>query len=85
MKGCILFLLFPFSIIAYGQSHLKNDKTASEKSGPNRLAGTWRLIEFSDLDPLTGSWIYPYGKNPRGYFTYTKSGVVNLNVSSQKP
>ena len=22
------------------------------------------------------------GKNPKGYFTYTKSGIVNLNISA---
>ena len=51
----------------------------------NKLAGTWRLIEFTDLDTLSGKWIYRFGKNPRGYFTYTKNGIVNLNISTEAP
>ncbi|MGG9963128.1 lipocalin-like domain-containing protein [Ferruginibacter sp. SUN106] len=51
----------------------------------NKLAGTWQLISFSDFDPATNTWVQPYGEHPLGYFTYTKSGIVNLNVSSQKP
>ena len=51
----------------------------------NKLAGTWRLIEFTDLDSLTGKWIHRFGKNPGGYFTYTKNGIVNLNISTEAP
>mgnify|MGYP000931810934 CR=1 FL=1 len=49
------------------------------------IVGTWRLIEFADLDSATEKWNYPYGQNPKGYFTYTKSGIVNLNISSEFP
>ena len=47
--------------------------------------GTWRLIEFTDLDAKSGQWMLSYGKHPKGYFTYTKSGVVNLNISRENP
>ena len=67
----ILILIFCFFQNSYGQK--------------NKLVGTWRLISFSDFDPASNSWVQPYGEHPGGYFTYTKSGVVNLNVSSQKP
>ena len=43
------------------------------------------LIEFTDLDSTTGKWNYPYGKNPKGYFTYTKNDIVNINISSEFP
>ena len=61
--------------------------TAAEKSaqGSNQLVGTWKLISFSDFDSATNKWVQPYGEHPFGYFTYTKSGVVNLNVSAEKP
>ena len=40
------------------------------------------MIEFSDLDTITGKWKYDYGKHPKGYFTYNKAGIVNLNISA---
>lgn len=49
------------------------------------MPGTWRLISYSDFDSVTGKWTQPYGEHPRGYFTYTESGIVNLNVSSDPP
>jgi hypothetical protein len=66
----------------FGQksSNPKPTKTSLEK-----LVGTWRLIEFADLDSATSQWTYRYGKNPKGYFTYTKSGIVNLNISAETP
>ena len=51
----------------------------------NKLAGTWRLIEYTDYDTVTGKSTQPYGQHPKGYFTYTKNGIVNLNLSAEKP
>ena len=62
-----------------------NQNTEIKKTSTNPLAGTWRLVEFADLDTLTGKWIYRYGKNPRGYFTYTKTNILNLNISTDTP
>ena len=64
------------------------DKSKTNKSqgeAQNSLPGTWRLISYSDFDSVTGKWTQPYGEHPRGYFTYTESGIVNLNVSSDPP
>ena len=64
------------------------DKSKTNKSqgeAQNSLPGTWRLISYSDFDSVTGKWTQPYGEPPRGYFTYTESGIVNLNVSSDPP
>lgn len=85
MKSYLLIFLMPFTVIAYAQNQLNSNKKESKKSGSNNLSGTWRLIEFSDLDSLTGKWTYPYGKNPRGYFSYTKTNIVNLNISAEIP
>lgn len=46
-----------------------------------RLIGTWKLLEYADVDPATGNWTYAYSKHPKGFFTYTKTGIVNLNIS----
>lgn len=55
-----------------------------EKKG-NSIIGTWKLIEFSNLDTLTNQWVHPYGKTPKGYFTYTSNNIVHLNISNENP
>jgi Lipocalin-like domain len=75
---------FQFAFSCNGQTK-KMNRPDETKIQANKLVGTWRLIEFADLDSVTGLWKYPYGKNPRGYFTYTKSNIVNLNISSETP
>ena len=61
------------------------DKYKTKEKEKNKLVGTWRLIEYADYDSVTNKWIHPYGNHPKGYFTYTKSGIVNLNGSAEKP
>ncbi len=51
----------------------------------NTIVGTWRLIEYTDFDTATGESTHPYGEHPKGYFTYTKGGIVNLNISAENP
>jgi hypothetical protein len=85
----ILVVLIVFvlvcSEISSGQNNSKMSKTDKGVTQSNQLVGTWKLIEYADLDTITGKWNFPYGKNPRGYFTYTKSHIVNLNISSDIP
>ena len=78
----ILMPILTLTLNSYGQNSSKNEKTNKKTLGQWKLIGTWRLVEFADLDSLTGNWKYRYGKNPKGYFTYTKNGIVNLNISS---
>jgi len=61
------------------------DKKETNERNKNKLVGTWKLIEYSDYDTITNKWTHPYGDHPKGYFTYTKSGIVNLNGSAEKP
>jgi hypothetical protein len=42
--------------------------------GAHALVGTWRLVEFADLDK-DGKWQYWYGEHPRGYFVYDAPGT----------
>lgn len=49
------------------------------------IAGTWRLVEFADFDSTANVWVYRYGKNPKGYFIYTPSGVLSINISNENP
>ena len=80
----IFLLLILYSCI-YAQTTGSRKNRENKQTPINPLAGTWRLVEFTDLDTLTGKWIYRYGKNPRGYFTYTKSNILNLNISTDAP
>lgn len=70
---------------SFGQNKIKSSKPKIATTQLDKLIGTWRLIEFSDLDSASSKWTYRYGKNPKGYFTYTKSGIVNLNISADTP
>src|SRR5664279_397780 len=82
-----LSLLLALTIISnsFGQSKIKPGKINIAGMQESKLTGTWRLVEFADLDSATSTWTYPYGKNPKGYFTYTRSGIVNLNICSETP
>ena len=64
---------------------LRFHRSRTKKSEKDKLVGTWRLIEYADFDSINNKWTHPYGNNPKGYFTYTKSGIVNLNGSAEKP
>ena len=84
-----LYILFLFALTqtfnSFGQSKIQTGKSKSPTTQQAKLIGTWRLIEFSNLASATSKWTYPYGINPKGYFTYTKSGIVNLNISTETP
>ena len=77
-----LIILFAVLAIAFACQLDKPEKNIINKS---TLVGTWRLIEYSDFDSITDIWKHPYGEHPIGYFTYTNSGIVNLNISAEKP
>lgn len=62
-----------------------SDQTKTKGKPKKQLVGTWRLIEYSDYDSVAHKWTNPYGDYPKGYFTYTNSGIVNLNGSAEKP
>ncbi len=82
-----LSLLLAVTIISnsFGQSKIKSGKINKARMQESKLVGTWRLVEFADLDSTTSTWTYAYGKNPKGYFTYTRNGIVNLNICSETP
>ena len=81
----LLLLLLIFTFNSFAQNKMTSSKIHNTKLQPSTIVGTWRLIEHTDIDTISGKWFYRYGKNPRGYFTYTKSGVVNLNISTDSP
>lgn len=85
MKGWYLLLIFTSTLTftSFAQTKTKPGNPQKSTTHSNKLVGTWRLIEFSDFDSASSTWTYSYGKNPRGYFTYTQNGIVNLNICSE--
>ena len=48
------------------------------------LIGTWRVVEFADLDK-DGEWQYRFGEHPRGYFVYDVTGHVHIQIMKVPP
>lgn len=48
------------------------------------LIGTWRVVEFADLDK-DGKWVYLFGEHPRGYFVYDATGHVHIQIMKVPP
>lgn len=80
MKQIPFIMLLLLATSLFGQQ--KNNATGSLQTLLNKLTGTWKLIEFADMDAVTGQWNFDYGKHPKGFFTYTKTGIVNLNIAA---
>jgi hypothetical protein len=67
MKSFQLLLLLTLTIFSnlLGQSKIKSSTVDKTETQTNKLIGTWKLIEFADLDSTTLKWTYPYGENPK--------------------
>lgn len=85
LRFIIQLLILAITFNSFGQNNSKPRKGSNKELQSNKLAGTWRIIEYSDFDTLTGKWKERYGQHPRGYFTYTKSGIVSINISTDNP
>ena len=77
------YLIIVLTAIAFISCN-SNNKEGIEKN-KNKLVGTWRLVDYADYDTVAKKWIHPYGAHPKGYFTYTNTGIVNINGSAEKP
>ncbi|MVM36799.1 hypothetical protein GO730_02465 [Spirosoma sp. HMF3257] len=82
LKSGHLPIFLTIMIIAVSCKPAHKKETITNKS---RLVGTWQLIEYADFDTITHTWTHPYGDHPKGYFTYTSSGIVHINGSAEKP
>ena len=52
--------------------------------GADALIGTWRVVEFADLDK-DGKWQYRFGEHPRGYIVYDATGHVHIQIMKVPP
>lgn len=57
---------------------------ALSQSQPPSLVGTWRVVRFCDRDS-TGTTSDPLGPSPRGYFIYTPTGQLAIQVFRTPP
>jgi hypothetical protein len=53
--------------------------TFIESCGNIAMIGTWRMVEFADLDK-DGKWQCRFGEPPRGYFVYDVTGHVHIQI-----
>ncbi|MEO6221154.1 MAG: lipocalin-like domain-containing protein [Ginsengibacter sp.] len=85
LRFIILLIIMGIAFKSFGQNNSKTREAINKELQSNKLLGTWSIIEYSDFDTLTGKWKDRYGQHPRGYFTYTKSGIVSINISTDTP
>ncbi len=65
--------------------NLLNTTYLIEAKKTDKIVGTWKLVEFSDFDTISKQWVYPFGKEAQGYFTYTNDKTVIVNIFNQNP
>ena len=82
IKKLLVIILLTVMTTAFS---CNSNKSRNDITNKYKLVGTWKLIEYSDFDTLTNKWKNPYGDHPKGYFTYTNSGIVNINASAERP
>jgi hypothetical protein len=59
-------------------------RSAAERTAARSLVGTWRLVEFWDLDE-DGKRAYKFGEHPRGYIVYDSTGHVFVGFMRDPP
>ena len=52
--------------------------------GAHALIGTWRLVEFADLDKKGKRQCW-FGEHPLGYFVYDATGHVHIQIMKAPP
>jgi hypothetical protein len=68
MTRCLRLYIFCANICGcfaqmHPQTSIRATATASDEA--HALVGTWRVVEFADLDK-EGKWVYLFGEHPRG-------------------
>ena len=58
--------------------------SADAQQPTSRLIGTWRLIEFCNID-RPGDTTYSLGRRPIGYFMYDAAGNVSIQAMRAAP
>src|SRR5215831_20056235 len=83
------WLALPAAVRVHAQSKTTGaaagmKETAMPSEEEHALIGTWRVVEFGDLDK-EGKWAYRFGEHPRGYFVYDRTGHVHIQIMKVPP
>jgi len=49
----LIIFVFVSDILSYGQYRSKMSNADKSVTQPNKLAGTWKIIEYTDFDSVT--------------------------------
>ena len=84
----LLTIIGVFCLSAIVHSQNKTRAGSASTNLRRQLVGTWRLVTFEDRkdknDP-NSEWIYPHGKNPKGYIIYDETGHVTIQIMRTPP
>lgn len=70
--------------LPYGSQREAGVGVARSKPKPLGLVGVWRVVRFCDVDS-SGRETQPFGPRPVGYFIYTPSGELSIQVMRTPP
>jgi hypothetical protein len=81
MLGAGCFVLWAINAQAQGNDGIATamNEAVRPSEQAHALIGTWRLLEFADLDK-DGKWTYQFGEHPRGYVVYDPTGHVHIQI-----
>ena len=89
IKALIVFAFLVLATLFMGTvSGQTPSSSLAPDSVPKHLIGTWKLVAFEDRKDEhnpNSEWIYPYGKNPMGYFVYDNTGHVMIQIMKTPP
>ena len=71
-------------VLAVGVALALASAPADGQQAAKRLIGTWRLIEFCNVDS-PGDTTYSLGRRPIGYFIYDVAGNVSIQAMRAAP
>jgi len=84
MKITFMWACFIFAFIGGMFAQNQPEKLKVPVPDVQNLIGTWRVLEFADLDK-DGKWVYWFGEHPRGYFVYDATGHVHIQIMKVPP
>ena len=84
MKVILMRAGFIFAFIGGIFAQNQPEKLKMPVPDVQNLIGTWRVVEFADLDK-DGKWVYWFGEHPRGYFVYDGTGHVHIQIMKVPP
>jgi hypothetical protein len=84
-RSAVWFLLVPIasSLSGHGRAAPAGQTVqpvATRQRERRSIVGVWRVVKFCDDDSV-GSLYEPYGPHPGGYFIYTATGQLSIQIT----